>query len=246
MPLPISVDSRDGIPEGMEEHYQETESGAFKLDLDGNIKTQDDIDALETVVQKERNLRREAEKQAKKLPEDFDPEEWQRLKELEAKQDKGKSSKKDDAELQRLQDKYEARLEEANSKVEKYQSTLYNRLKEQDLEKHLRRSNVAEQFLPAVKAMLKDQVKIIEEDDDIKAVAGVAEKDLGTFVEEWAKSDEGKAYVSAPDTSGGGSRKGSGGGVGTVKSKADLKNETEKSKYVKEHGLAAFRALPNN
>lgn len=246
MPIPLKVENRDGIPEGMEEHYQETDDG-FQLEVDGDIKTKDDIEALETVVNKERKLRREAEKKAKKLPDDFDRDEWERLKELQAKQDDGDSSKKEDAELKRLEEKYEARLDEATNERDKYKNTLYNRLKEQDLEKHLRRVNVADQYLPAVKALLKDKVKVIEEDDDIKAVAGVAEKDLGKFIEDWAKTDEGKTYIAAPDTSGGGNRKGGGnGGVGDVKSKADLKTSKEKSKYVAEHGLEAYKALPAN
>lgn len=62
--------------------------------------------------------------------------------------------------------------------------------------------------LKAVKSMLSTQVQIVAEGDTRKAKVG--DKDLTAFVTEWAASDEGKHFISAPNNTGGGSQGGSG------------------------------------
>lgn len=74
--------------------------------------------------------------------------------------------------------------------------------------------------LKAVKALLSSQVQIVTEGD--ARIAKVGDKPLKDFVTEWAKSDDGKHFVSAPDNSGGGGGGGSNGGSGgEVKGKID-------------------------
>lgn len=68
--------------------------------------------------------------------------------------------------------------------------------------------------LKAVKAMLSGQVQVVAEGD--QKVARVGDKALGDFVGEWAKGDEGKFFVSAPNNSGGSAGGGSPAG-GAVK-----------------------------
>lgn len=63
--------------------------------------------------------------------------------------------------------------------------------------------------LKAVKSMLASQVQVVAEGDT--RVAKVGDKALGDFVNEWAKGDEGKFFVAAPNNSGGGANGGSGG-----------------------------------
>jgi hypothetical protein len=69
------------------------------------------------------------------------------------------------------------------------------------------KAGVATPFLPAVKAMLSSQAKIAIDGDTRKAVIG--DKDLSTFVIEWATSDDGKHYIAAPHNNGGGATGGS-------------------------------------
>jgi hypothetical protein len=69
--------------------------------------------------------------------------------------------------------------------------------------------------LKAVKAMLAGQVQIVAEGDT--RVAKVGDKPLADFVTEWAKSDEGKHFVSAAQNNGGGAHGGAGqGGAKTM------------------------------
>lgn len=68
----------------------------------------------------------------------------------------------------------------------------------------------------AAKAMLKDQVQVVE--DGGSKVAKFGDKALADAVTEWAGSDEGKHFVTAADTSGGGSQGGHKGGGAAQKS----------------------------
>jgi hypothetical protein len=58
----------------------------------------------------------------------------------------------------------------------------------------------------AAKALLREQVALADENGS--KVAKVGDKALSDYITEWAGSDEGKHFVTAPDTSGGGSRGG--------------------------------------
>lgn len=68
--------------------------------------------------------------------------------------------------------------------------------------------------MKAVKAMLSGQVQVVAKGD--QKIAKVGDKALGDFVGEWAKGDEGKFFVSAPNNSGGSAGGGSPAG-GAVK-----------------------------
>lgn len=63
--------------------------------------------------------------------------------------------------------------------------------------------------LKAAKALLNGQVQIVADGDS--KVAKVGDKALAEFIGEWAKGDEGKFFVAAPNNSGGGASGGSGG-----------------------------------
>jgi hypothetical protein len=63
-------------------------------------------------------------------------------------------------------------------------------------------------LIKAAKAMLAGQVEVITEGG--QKVARFGDKPLADAITEWAGSDEGKHFVTAPDTSGGGSQGGRG------------------------------------
>lgn len=68
--------------------------------------------------------------------------------------------------------------------------------------------------LKAAKALLSGQVQIAA-DGDTK-VAKVGDKALADYIGEWAKGDEGKFFVAAPNNSGGGANGGGGSGNKTT------------------------------
>ena len=99
------------------------------------------------------------------------------------------------------------------------------------------KNGVAAPFLPAVKAMLISQAKIEVNGND--RVAKIGDKELGEFVKNWATSDDGKNFISAPANSGGGSAGGSSGGTGgkTVsRSGFDSMSHVERANFVKQGG----------
>lgn len=99
------------------------------------------------------------------------------------------------------------------------------------------KAGVANQFMPAVKAMLGTQGKIVAEGDTRKAMIG--DKELSEFVQSWATSDEGKHYISAPANGGGGASGGSGSGSGTktwTRETWDAKSHAERSEFAKAGG----------
>lgn len=98
------------------------------------------------------------------------------------------------------------------------------------------KAGVAAPFLPAVKAMLSAQAKVVIDGDARKAVIG--DKDLSAFVTEWATSDDGKHYIAAPQNNGGGAS-GSGGGAGQQvvnRSTFDAMSHPERASFAKSGG----------
>lgn len=133
--------------------------------------------------------------------------------------------------------KYERDLKKANESVSTIQKQLESEsgftqklLVENGLTDALTKVGVTNPaFLKAVKSTLASQVQLVNEGDT--RIAKVGDKALGDFVTEWAKSDEGKHFVSAPNNNGGGSNGGSGsGGAGQIKGKVDG-NAKERAEY---------------
>ena len=98
------------------------------------------------------------------------------------------------------------------------------------------KAGVAAPFLPAVKAMLSSQAKIAIEGDTRKAVIG--DKDLSSFVTEWATSDDGKHYIAAPQNNGGGASGGSNSTGQQVvnRSQFDAMSHPERASFAKNGG----------
>lgn len=90
--------------------------------------------------------------------------------------------------------------------------------------------------LKAVKAMLASQVQIVADGDN--RVAKVGDKALADFAKEWAASDEGKHFVSAPVNSGGGAQGGGGNsGKKTIsRTNFDAMSQQERFAFAKDGG----------
>lgn len=91
----------------------------------------------------------------------------------------------------------------------------------------------------AAKAMLATQVQIA--DDNGAKVPKVGEKALAEFITEWAGSDEGKHFVTAPDTAGGGAH-GTSGNPPPTGSKSSMSPQA-KADFIGKHGAEAYSNL---
>ncbi|HWS73667.1 MAG TPA: hypothetical protein VN324_00865 [Quisquiliibacterium sp.] len=76
----------------------------------------------------------------------------------------------------------------------------------------LAKAGVAPHYLTAAKAMFKGQAALKAEGDQYQALIG--DKPLADAIAAWAQSDEGKHFVAAPASSGGGASGGASGGAG--------------------------------
>lgn len=90
--------------------------------------------------------------------------------------------------------------------------------------------------LKAVKSMLSNQVKIVIEGDNRKAMFG--DKELGTAITEWAASDEGKHFVAAPNNNGGGAQGGNNNSNSKTMTRAnfDKADHATRASFAKEGG----------
>lgn len=106
-------------------------------------------------------------------------------------------------------------LEKVNKELSTNNESLANlaESKGQSLEKYLVESNLTDalvaakvkpELMKAASAMFRSQTQIIEGEDGYSVNLG--DKDIKTAITEWGASDEGKAFVSAPENQGGGSK----------------------------------------
>ena len=142
-----------------------------------------------------------------------------------------------EGENQKLKRDYK-RLETTASKKEKElseqlsseQSAVSQMVVDRGLDQELRKAGVPDGLINGAKALLRGGVQVVSEGDERKAMAG--EKDLPSFVSEWAQSDEGKNYIKAAPNSGGGAGTAGSGTGGSAKSwkEMNLKERTELAK----------------
>ncbi|WP_211440931.1 hypothetical protein [Collimonas humicola] len=119
-----------------------------------------------------------------------------------------------DKDFKKLEKESQTTLATLQKQLESESGFTQTLLVENGLSEALVKAGVEPNFLPAVKAMLKGQVKIVAEGDARKALVG--DKPLADFVTGWAQTDEGKHFVKAPANGGGGAGGGQGHG-GNVK-----------------------------
>lgn len=152
-----------------------------------------------------------------------------------------------EANVERLENELEAamtNLKETSKRATKAEKSLTeesnsNRqlLIDNGLTAALSGAKVAEQYLPAVKALLAGKVELKTVDG--KKVAMVGDKELGVFVTEWSQGDEGKHYVKAPANGGSGANPGSKAvpaGKSTTRALFDGMDMNAKATFVREGG----------
>lgn len=164
---------------------------------------------------------------------EIDPEDYQRLKD-ENEELQGKVT-----EAQKATKKAADDAQKALKQAETESSAVRQLLVENGLNEALTKAGVKPEYLKAAKAMFAKDVQVIADGEN--RVAKVGDKALTDFVSEWAQSDEGKHFVTAPANSGGGASSGKGGNL-TPSKKASEMNPAEKAAFIKEHGIDKWSA----
>lgn len=197
--LKLAYESKEDIPEGVESFYEESD-GSFKLKVEG-VRSETDVKNVKEALQKERDYRREAEKKLKEyedkyslLPEDFNVEQYNELKDKAG----GDLDEKLQEQRKRITEQYEAKMSQLQSQLSEKSEALTSTIANAELRKAMNEANIAKPYAPAVEAMMKPKIKV--EGSEVF----LDERPLSEALKEWTQTDDGKAYVAAPVNSGGG------------------------------------------
>lgn len=229
MPKLLAVlEKLDELPEALREYYNENEQdGKFYLDLDSSIEQHPTLASLRRALDGHKSARQKAAEEIKtlkdrlaKVPDDFDPDEVARLRatleEIEANPNRSKDDKTAqeavaarkmlEQKITNMEKAHATEIEKLNIKLKSKDTFIGQLLIDDGLTKALIDVGVDKGLMKAAKAMLKENVKVVEEDGRYEAVV---ESDTGTldiprFVADWASSDEGKSFVPPPKGSGAG------------------------------------------
>lgn len=223
MKLKSVLDSLDGLDEFLKAAYTEKD-GKFYLNVEG-LQEHPEAQGLKSALTKARQEKKDAETKLTELQERFAglPDEMT-AEDIQAALDKtgGKVDQRLVEQRERLTKQYDTKLTEANAKLEAATKRADRLYSENALIMAMTEANIT---LPsaqkAVKAMLRDQVKVEYEGDEV--VVTIDNMPVAEKVKAYAQSDEGKFFVSAPNNSGGGA------GGGTNKGTTDYskKSNTE-------------------
>jgi len=238
MALKTVVEKLDDVPEAFRGEYKEQKQGdktVYVLDLDGvdahpgvvNLKS-----AFERVKVDKQRLTTDlatANAKVKDLPEDFDADEWDRLRTEDAARQNdpdGKDVRKAvetataavksqyEAKLAKLKKDHAGEIETRDAEILKLKTDTRKRLVTDGLTAALTESGVTSPaFLKAARAMLESGVEVIEEDGATiaKMKAELGGDDIAKYIQNWVQSDEGKSFVTpakGSDAPGSGARNG--------------------------------------
>lgn len=225
--LKLNYETASDIPEALKEHYTEKD-GVYVLQAEG-LKTDKDVAAVKEALDKERKLRRDAEAKAKDfeskyslLPEDFDIEEFNRLKDTS----QGDVDSKLKEQRERITSQHQKELEKLKAQLSEKDELVTKHVKEATLQRAMTEANVSKPFVPAVMAMMRDRIKV--EGGEVY----LDEKPVNDALKEWANSDEGKHYVAAAQNSGGGSNTAKG---GDAKAKQIARSDFDAMSHAERH-----------
>ena len=207
--------SADDIPDGQKDFYKE-EGDKFVLDIEGiddHPKVRGVITANRENVRKRDEYKRQAEElkvRVDGLPEDFDPDEWARLKAGDGgKPDEAMQALKDQhaRAIEALKSKHAGELGERDKQIGERDGYIDRTLIDGGLKDALLDIGVNPDLLDGALASLRGSVKVQRSDTgDRKAIVDtdLGEVAVADFVREWSQT-KGKAYLgkpTGPDASG--------------------------------------------
>ena len=132
--------------------------------------------------------------------------------------------------------------EKLSTSLKAKDDALRNHLIEEGLTSNLAKAGVKTGFLNGAKALLRQNTLIKEENGAYQALLG--DKPLSDGIAEWISGEEGREYLQATKSSGGGAS-GGGSGGGSENYKRSEMNHSQKGEYIAKNGQDAYFKLPN-
>ena len=199
--LTTVLESLDGVPEALHPFYRE-ESGKFVLSLTDPkahpafVTLKATADRLDKEAREVRNELEAAKDKLAEVPDDFDADEYARLRE------KGEADETalEQRITERLKKRHERELEKANKRGDDAEAQLHTLLVENGLTEALTKANVAGPLMDAAKALLLRNHKPMIADG--KAL--IDGEEIADFVKAWAETDGGQHFVASENSGGGG------------------------------------------
>lgn len=208
MALKSILESLDDVPEALHGEYKESKQGektVFVLDIEG-VDTHPSVVNLKTAHERQKTANRTltndlaaARARLDGLPDDFNADEYERLKAIA----EGKEGPKPQEQLDRLRDQLERKhateIGKKDDQIVKLTGTINRITVEEGLSKALDAAGIdpkhKNKLVPYLKSIGK--IDLEEEDGNYSAVAqtDMGPVPLARFVAEWAQSDDGKDYV---------------------------------------------------
>ena len=192
--LKTILESIEDLDENLQALYEESD-GQYILKVDG-IRDHPDVLNLKKAYDAEKDKRKDAEGRLREIPDDFDKDQWERVKSGKAKEE----------DLIKLRKELEGERDTWKKKAEELEGQTYKLTVTQQLDDALKTAGITNPtFQKAARAMLADGVTI----KDGKAVVDtdMGPMELSEHVKRWVSS-EGKAFI---EPAKGGGSKGSNG-----------------------------------
>lgn len=213
MALSTVVTDLEQIDESIREHYAEQEidgETVYVLQLT-EVDSHPEVRGLSGAYQSEKQKRqkmaeakRELDRLKAQMPEDFDPEEWKRLK--EQAQNAG-----DDDRVRQIQQEWQRKVEEAEQRAQAAEQKLRTTTVERALSEALEAAGVTR---PALKrgaaSLLRDQVQL-NDDGEAAMETRLGPRPVSEAVKQWVQTEEGAEFVAPATGSGAKGSTGSGG-----------------------------------
>ncbi len=134
-------------------------------------------------------------------------------------------------------------MSKSAAKLALAETTVQKLLVDNGLTEALTQAKVAPEFLEAARALIKSREEIGIGESEGKPVALIGEQPLAGFVEDWARSEHGRAFIAPAGNSGGGAG-GSGAGSGGLQANPwakESRNLAEQVRLLKEDPALARR-----
>jgi hypothetical protein len=168
--LPETLEDLSGLPAELQDYYVKPEGS--------DTYQRQNVKALKNALESEKDRRRKETKAkqeyAKRLEgvEDFDPEEYQRLREEHEKRALDEAEKKGEWEKlrQQMAKQNDEKLQKERSVSEKYRNALEGVMRDQQLTKELVGLGATEEGLDLLPLRLGTNIKVIEDDGQFKTV----------------------------------------------------------------------------
>lgn len=235
MKIKAILKNLEDAPQAMREFYEEKD-GVYILAIEG-VQEHPDVTGLKKALDDEKEFRRkrtkeleEANKKLERVPDDFDIDEYNRLKDS----DGGKVDEKLKEQRERLTAQHKKELEKKDQEIRERDELINSQVKMSTLRKALTEAKIAPHFQGAVEAMFSQRLTIEGKGQDAQVL--LDEKPIAEYLKDWAASDDGKHFVAAPGNTGGGTGgKPGGSGKGQVNPwKKETRNLTEQARIRKE------------